>query len=916
MEKWLGGWEPPPRLNKWQAPAVSSCKNMTKSYVLRLLNLPHELPEGTVRPKQLEKIKRLFAAVLPFAWVAVLVVAVRALQHEWGGFHFSYLDEALRRIGLWHLGLALGLTALSLLCNASLDLVALRWLRRDLPVGKVLGTALIAGSFSMNGGGTILGGGSIRLRFYGQYGLDGGEIAKLTGYLLIAGWLGHAFLAGILLVISPPELPWLSIAMGRWVGGLLLVSCAGLVVLSVVGFRGRKIPYLPPLKLLAVTLAVSALDWLFAGLALWAFLPEAIPTVGFLAVTAVGQALGAASHVPGGVGVMELSVSKLAAGMMSPPMLAGALLAYRLTYYLIPFVIAVAAVATREIWCNRHWAKITVDSTAKAWSAIAPRLAGMSALAGGFVLMLSANTPIEAQRRILLERFIPLPFVEASHFLSSITGTIMIVVASGLLRRVHAAWWIAVLMGMGGIVFSLIKGFDWEEALVLCVFLGALLPFRSKFHRHAGIWTRRFTIQWWGLILSIVGLTFWFGFYTQRHVGYESDLWWRYSFENDASRLLRGIAGSAMILLFVALIQWLRPAPPRARTPVPDFDRIAAMVAANSRCSSALALVGDKRFLFNFDQSAFLMYGDQGRTRVALADPVGDEEKFEGLYWRFAEQAQDEGMRVAFYQVPAAMIPTCVEMGMRVFKLGEEAMVRLADFDLSTPELKKFRKVTNRLEREKWRFEIWDPAEVKAHIGQLRAISDAWLAHHNAREKGFSLGRFDEDYLCRLPVAVIRVNGRATAFGNIWPGNGKDELSTDLMRHLPDAPNGVMDCLFVQLMLWGKQQGYQWFDLGMAPLSGLAARQFAPLWNRIGGLIYDRGEAFYNFNGLRAWKEKFQPIWQPRYLAIQKAWDLPAVILDITTLIGKPSRRARKQAAVRDIEPVPAGEIATNEEFP
>ena len=889
---------------------------MRKSLVFGLLNLPRELPEEMVRSKQFEKIKRAFVAVLPFAWLVVLVVAVRALQHEWGGFHIDVLGKALRRIGMWHVGLALLLTAMSLLCNASLDLVALRWLRRDLPLGKVLGTALIAGSFSMNGGGTILGGGSIRLRFYGQYGLEGTEIAKLTGYLLIAGWLGHALLAGILLVCAPPELPWLTPATGRGVGVLLLVSCGALVVLSVTGFRGKKIPYLPPLRLLGVTIVVSALDWLFAGLALRAFLPEAIPTTGFLAVTAVGQALGAASHVPGGVGVMELSISKLAAGMMSRPMLAGALLAYRLTYYLIPFVIAVAAVAAREIWCKRHWAKITVDGTAKAWSAIAPRLAGMSALAGGFVLMLSANTPIDASRRILLEDLIPLPFVEASHFLSSIAGTIMIVVASGLLRRVHAAWWIAVLMATGGAIFSLVKGFDWEEALILGVFLGSLLPFRAKFHRHAGIWTRRFTVQWWGLILSIMGLTFWFGFYAQKHIGYESDLWWQYSFENDASRLLRGIAGSALILLFVALMQWLRPAPPRTLTPPPDFDKIAAMVATNARCSSALALVGDKRFLFNFDQSAFLMYGDQGRTRAALADPVGDEEKFEGLYWRFAEQAQDEGMRVAFYQVPAAMVPTCVEMGMRVFKLGEEAMVRLDTFDLATPELKKFRKVTNRLERENWRFEIWQAPEVASRIAELRAISDAWLAHHRAREKGFSLGRFDEDYLCRLPVAVLSVNDRPTAFGNIWPGNGKDELSTDLMRHLPDAPNGVMDCLFVQLMLWGRQQGYKWFDLGMAPLSGLAARQFAPLWNRIGGLIYDRGEAFYNFNGLRAWKEKFQPIWQPRYLAIQKAWDLPAVILDITSLIGKPSLRARKQAVARDNGPTPAAEMATNEELP
>ncbi len=849
-----------------------------------------------LRLLQHEKLRQGLGVVARFAWLAVLVFALAALQREWGGFHLADLNDALRAIGPMHLTIALLLTALSLTCNAALDLVGLRWLRRDLPVGKVLGTALIAGSFSMNGGGTILGGGTIRLRLYGQYGMDGAEIARLTGFLLVAGWLGHAFLAGILLSWSPLELPWLSAAAGRGVGILLVISCGTLAVLSGTGFRGKPLAFLPPLKILLVAMVVSTLDWLFAGLALRVFLPQAIPTPEFLAATVVGQALGAASHVPGGVGVMELSISKLANGLAPPSVMAGALLAYRLIYYLIPFLIAVAAVSCREIWNKRHWAKITVDSTARAWSAIAPRLAGMSALAGGFVLMLSANTPMNADRRVILEEFIPLPFVEASHFLSSIAGTVMIIVANGLLRRVRAAWWCAVVMAGGGVVFSLLKGFDWEEAVVLCVFLGALLPFHSKFHRHAGIWTRRFTPQWWGLILSIAGLAVWFGFYTSRHVGYESELWWQYSFDNDAARLLRGLAGSALILTFVALTQWLRPAPPRARTPLPEMDKIAAMVAQNSRCSSALALVGDKQFLFNYDQSAFLMYRDQGRTRIALADPVGDEEKFDGLYWRFAEQAQDEGMRVAFYQVAASMIPTCVEMGLRVFKLGEEAMIPLDTFDLASPELKKFRKVMNRMKRENWRFEIWQAAEVTARIGELRVVSNAWLAHHDAKEKGFSLGSFDDAYLSRLPVAVILVDGRVVAFGNIWPGNGRDELSTDLMRHLPDAPNGVMDCLFVSLMLWGKQQGYQWFDLGMAPLSGLAGRQFAPLWNRIGGLIYDRGEAFYNFNGLRAWKNKFQPVWNPRYLAIQKTWDLPAVILDITTLIGKPSVRSGKSS--------------------
>ena len=91
-------------------------------------------------------------------------------------------------------------------------------------------------------------------------------------------------------------------------------------------------------------------------------------------------------------------------------------------------------------------------------------------------------------------------------------------------------------------------------------------------------------------------------------------------------------------------------------------------------------------------------------------------------------------------------------------------MVPLSTFDLATGELKKFRKVINRMEREGWRFEIWQPEEVAARIAELRTISDAWLAHTDAREKGFSLGRFDEAYLCRLPVAVLIVSERVVAF--------------------------------------------------------------------------------------------------------------------------------------------------------
>jgi phosphatidylglycerol lysyltransferase len=93
-----------------------------------------------------------------------------------------------------------------------------------------------------------------------------------------------------------------------------------------------------------------------------------------------------------------------------------------------------------------------------------------------------------------------------------------------------------------------------------------------------------------------------------------------------------------------------------------------------------------------------------------------------------------------------------------------------------------------------------------------------------AREKGFSLGFFTKQYISRFPIAVVRRGSRIIAFANIWEGAGKDELSIDLMRYLPDSPEGIMDYLFVELLLWGGRQGYEWVNLGMAPLSGLDDR--------------------------------------------------------------------------------------------
>ena len=145
------------------------------------------------------------------------------------------------------------------------------------------------------------------------------------------------------------------------------------------------------------------------------------------------------------------------------------------------------------------------------------------------------------------------------------------------------------------------------------------------------------------------------------------------------------------------------------------------------------------------------------------------------------------------------------------------------------------------------------------------------------------------DYLALFDQAVLRhvESDRIVAFANLMQGADRTELSLDLMRHDPQGPKFAMDALFGHIMLWGRDQGFHWFSLGAAPLSGLESHRLASLWNRVGGLVRDHGERFYHFEGLRSFKEKFDPVWTPEYLACPRGLAVPQVLYEVSTLISK-----------------------------
>ena len=111
------------------------------------------------------------------------------------------------------------------------------------------------------------------------------------------------------------------------------------------------------------------------------------------------------------------------------------------------------------------------------------------------------------------------------------------------------------------------------------------------------------------------------------------------------------------------------------------------------------------------------------------------------------------------------------------------------------------------------------------------------------------------------------------------------------MRYRRDAPKSVMEALLVHVMKWGREQGFRRFGLGMAPLSGFETSAASSLWNRLGAFLYEHGESVYSFQGLRAYKEKFNPSWEPHYLVYPGGLRLPRIMADVSALVAGGYRR-------------------------
>lgn len=521
----------------------------------------------------------------------------------------------------------------------------------------------------------------------------------------------------------------------------------------------------------------------------------------------------------------------------------------------------------------------------------APFVAAALAFVAGALTLLTVAAPALPLVRGLgaFDRFVE----ELPELSVSLGGVALMALATGLSRRIDAAWAATTALLGALCLYALFRHNHVIAASLAGLGAVSLALMRRAFYRHSRLGDlapdRRVALAIaFAFGLAIVGALLWAG----SRPTFAQAPWWSLLTDEHLGRPGRAIAAAAAGVGFLLAQHFLlsrRPGtPPLAATA--DIVRADMMIGAAEAAppDAELAFTGDKSFLFAED--AFVMVARSGSSLVAMGPPVGKRAGWTPALRLLREEADRLALRPVVYAAPPELLPNLLELGFRVEKVGENAVIDLKDFSLVGSARQKLRNARRRVaEREGISFEVMTPPHETLEWAALKAVSDAWLAGHGGKEKAFSLGAYDEGYLRRHAIAVARRGGDVIAFANLWRSADGERGALDLMRFDPEgAPNGLMDFLFTEILLWAQAHGLKTFDLGMAPLAGLAEEKYASMFARLGRLVHERGEPFYGFQGLRVFKDKFGPRWEPRYIASPGAWALPIVLAEVAVLSNAP----------------------------
>ena len=498
----------------------------------------------------------------------------------------------------------------------------------------------------------------------------------------------------------------------------------------------------------------------------------------------------------------------------------------------------------------------------------------------------------------VLTKIFPPELIRLGRTLTLLLGFALTVASVNIYGRKKRAWAIVLSLSGASTIFHLARG-HYKESLVFLALAALLALARSTFSVRSSVpnvWETLVRLAIAGSVAIGYGIAgFWFldekHFGVNFHIGDSIATTFRFLSLTGDPRLvphthyahwflysLYLVSIAAVIYCGFALFR-----PVIYRLHIRPRDRAWAGEIAHRYARTSLDYFKswpDKSYFFSSSRRCFIAYRVGANVALALGDPVGPEEEIEPTLREFLEFCRDNGWHVGLHQVLPDLLPVYQQVHLKKLKIGDDALVDVRDFTLEGKSKKEFRYKVRQLEATGIHTQAYEPPVPDGVIAQLKEVSDEWLRIPGRRERRFTLGLFDASYLRSTPViAAVDKDERILAFMNLISIPHRQEISMDLMRRRTDAPNGIMDYLFLELFLYAKKHGFKCVNLGMAPMAGFQEREHASVEERAIHGFFQQLNFLFSFRGLRHWKAKFATSWEPRYLIYRNVLDLPRLAL-------------------------------------
>ena len=664
-------------------------------------------------------------------------------------------------------------------------------------------------------------------------------------------------------------------------------------------------------KKIIALIGTSVLDWSFvSGFFFYVgrVLGYNISLANILPLFCISICIGIVSMIPGSLGSFDLiMIGGLLHLSINNNEAASWLLLFRIFYYIIPFFIGLFLFIKSM---GRQINNKFLGVPKKLINLIGQGIIHFMANFFGFFLMASAIMPDEIHSIPIIGKMDPIRGQLLFQFPSFLLGSLFFLLGRLLKRRSAFSKTFCIVLCMISLIYINLGDYSIFSSLYILIFMTLVYAQRKGLNRKAFFYPLEDRAKDIGYIVASLLITV-FLLYISRGSSGSNSLGFllfhhnrillkgslrTFFFSGFLSRFLHLFAYFLIIVFFYIAVESIAKDRHFSFGEKFEKSRFQTFLQSfnNTNLDASLAFLGDKLLYYyredGKDLTAFQFALEDGKA-VVMGDPIGKREYFDKAVLAFIKDAEEKNLTPLFYEVGQEMTLLFHNYGYEFMKFGETAKVDLSEFDLIGKSGKKFRAIINRGENSGYHFKMELPPFSDDFLDKLQNISDDWL--DKRQEKGFSLGFFDRDYLSLAPIAcVLDEDGHILAFANFLVCNTDLEASIDLMRYDPKTERGgIMDYLFVQIFLYLKDNNINYFDLGMAPLSNVGQYEHSFFQEKIAFLVYSFTNRFYSFGGLRKYKEKFAPFWEPRYLSYPKD---SALLFNLLSIYRIDNRQVKK----------------------